>query len=121
MSGNVPPTDPVGPRKGPTQSLSGDLAPSAETRASGHPANSDTPSTAGAAPPGADVTSGQILAGRYRIEEKLGEGGMGAVYKAHDTKLDRLVALKLMRAANVRDADAVTRFQREAKALAKIS
>src|SRR6516164_1904335 len=62
-----------------------------------------------------------LVAGRYRILEKLGEGGMGAVYKAHDTQLDRDVAVKVLPAQSLHDADAVARFQREARALAKLS
>src|SRR6516162_2865675 len=62
-----------------------------------------------------------LIAGRYRILEKLGEGGMGAVYKAHDTQLDRDVAVKVLPAQSLHDADAVARFQREARALAKLS
>src|SRR5262245_57961825 len=61
------------------------------------------------------------LAGRYRILEKLGEGGMGTVYRAHDTQLDRDVALKVLPRQRLSDADAIARFQREARALAKLS
>jgi serine/threonine protein kinase len=61
------------------------------------------------------------VAGRYRILEKLGEGGMGAVYKAHDSQLDRDVAVKVLPARSLGDADAIARFQREARALAKLS
>jgi serine/threonine protein kinase len=61
------------------------------------------------------------VAGRYRVVDKLGEGGMGAVYKAHDMKLDRDVAVKVLPAQSLADADAITRFQREARALAKLS
>jgi serine/threonine protein kinase len=62
-----------------------------------------------------------LIAGRYRVLEKLGEGGMGAVYKAHDTQLDRDVAVKILPARSLNDADAIARFQREARALAKLS
>jgi serine/threonine-protein kinase len=62
-----------------------------------------------------------LVAGRYRILEKLGEGGMGAVYLAHDTQLDRDVAVKVLPAQSLSDADAIARFKREARALAKLS
>jgi serine/threonine protein kinase len=60
---------------------------------------------------------GRIL-NHYQIGEKLGAGGMGAVYRAKDQKLGREVAIKVLPEVFARDADRVARFQREAKLLA---
>ena len=57
----------------------------------------------------------------YRITAKLGEGGMGAVYRATDTKLGRDVAIKTLPPSLSNDADYLARFQREAHALASLN
>jgi serine/threonine protein kinase/tetratricopeptide (TPR) repeat protein len=58
--------------------------------------------------------------GHYRITAKIGEGGMGEVYRAHDERLDRDVAIKVLHEAVAQDADRLARFEREAKAVAKL-
>jgi tRNA A-37 threonylcarbamoyl transferase component Bud32/WD40 repeat protein len=59
--------------------------------------------------------------GPYEVVAKLGEGGMGEVYRARDTKLDRDVALKILPPAFAADPDRVARFEREAKTLAALN
>src|SRR6185369_9967286 len=63
---------------------------------------------------------GQEL-GNYQIEKLLGAGGMGEVYLARDTKLGRLVALKVLPLPFVVDGDRLSRFQREARALSALN
>ena len=58
--------------------------------------------------------------GRYRITRKIGEGAMGAVYQAHDTSLERVVAIKVLSKRAAADANAVQRFIREAKTTARL-
>lgn len=69
-------------------------------------------------PSSAAAVPGQLR--EYRILEKLGQGGMGAVYKALHTRLDKLVALKVLPAESVQDSELVARFDREMKAVGKL-
>ena len=57
----------------------------------------------------------------YRVTGKIGEGGMGEVYRATDTKLGRDVAIKVLPRQVAADAERLTRFQREAKVLAALN
>ena len=58
--------------------------------------------------------------GEYRVLEKLGEGGMGTVYKALHVELDRMVAIKVLPKASMSDETAILRFQREIKTVAQL-
>jgi len=64
--------------------------------------------------------TGQTL-GHYRIVEKIGTGGMGEVFRAHDTQLDRDVAVKVLPAGTLSDESANRQFRKEALALAKLN
>src|SRR4029079_15519642 len=66
------------------------------------------------------IPAGTTL-GHYEICSKLGEGGMGEVYLAQDTRLDRKVALKILPAALASNRDRMERFIREAKSAAALS
>src|SRR5215831_7300424 len=63
----------------------------------------------------------QFSSGSYRIMAKLGEGGMGAVYRARDTKLNRDVAIKVLPSSFAEDPDRLVRFEREAQVLASLN
>ncbi|MFD4759214.1 protein kinase [Streptomyces sp. NPDC058439] len=68
------------------------------------------------------IRTGVALAGgRYRIEEQVGQGGMAAVYKAHDTALNRTVAVKTMLSALAHEEQYRARFRREAQSVARLS
>src|SRR5579862_4572288 len=66
------------------------------------------------------VLSGQRL-GPYQVLSAIGAGGMGEVYKAHDSKLGRDVAIKVLPAAFAHDPERLSRFRREAKLLAALN
>lgn len=77
--------------------------------------------TAPAAAASVTVAMGTRLASRYRIEGVLGSGGMGIVYRAHDEKLDREVAIKKLQFGILSGDQARVRFRREARVLAKLN
>jgi serine/threonine protein kinase len=66
------------------------------------------------------IEAGQQLL-HYRLIEKIGEGGMGVVWKAEDTKLHRHIALKILPEAMAADPDRRARFEREARAVAALN
>ncbi|MGW2019252.1 Stk1 family PASTA domain-containing Ser/Thr kinase [Streptomyces sp. NPDC001927] len=68
-----------------------------------------------------DPLVGQLLDGRYRVDARIAVGGMATVYRAVDTRLDRVLALKVMHPALATDAAFVERFIREAKSVARLS
>ncbi len=64
--------------------------------------------------------SGDLLEGKWKLERKLGQGGMGAVYQARDLSLDRTVAIKLLSASLCGQPALVSRFEREARLMARL-
>src|SRR5215471_10726393 len=71
--------------------------------------------------PEIDAMSPPQAIAHYRITAKLGEGGMGEVWRATDTKLNRDVAIKILPDAFAQDADRLARFTREAQVLASLN
>ena len=71
-------------------------------------------------PKGADSLIGHVLADRYHILKRIGEGGMGRVYLGEHVKMNRQCAIKVMSAALVNDAESAARFAREASNAARI-
>jgi serine/threonine protein kinase len=68
----------------------------------------------------ADPFIGKTIAGRYKVERLLGQGGMGAIYSATQEPLGRKIALKVLLQAYAKDATAVARFEKEARSISKL-
>jgi serine/threonine-protein kinase len=81
-----------------------------------HPQATETLQT-----PFKELTTGSTFAGRYQVIEELGKGGMGEVYKARDTRLDRTVAIKILPPEVSADPVRRTRFELEAKTIAGLN
>jgi serine/threonine-protein kinase len=67
------------------------------------------------------LSEGSLIAGKYRITEEIGRGGMGVVYEAEDTKLGRKVAIKVLPEVFTQDPERLARFEREARVLASLN
>ena len=81
----------------------------------GHPFASEAPEAS------ADPWTGRVIAGRFKIIRKLGEGGMGEVFVAEQMPMGRSIALKILRQELSGDAEQVERFKREAQAASQLS
>jgi serine/threonine-protein kinase len=110
----------TGPVRPPTGVASAVAATPTPAPASTPPAS--TPPSTSYLPEAAqpDPLLGQVMAGRYLIQKKLGEGGMGAVYLATHNLLDKQVALKVLHGELGRKPDLVERFMQEARAASRI-
>jgi tetratricopeptide (TPR) repeat protein/tRNA A-37 threonylcarbamoyl transferase component Bud32 len=84
------------------------------------PSSKEIPVTETLETPKEELTTGSTFAGRYQIIEELGKGGMGKVYKAHDTDLKEKVAIKLIKPEVAADKNTIERFRNELKFARKI-
>ena len=83
-------------------------------------ASEDIEVTATIETPKEELTTGSTFAGRYQIIEELGKGGMGKVYKVHDTKIKEKIALKLIKPEIAKDKKTIERFSNELRLARKI-
>jgi serine/threonine-protein kinase len=84
------------------------------------PSSEDIEVTATIEAPKGELTTGSTFAGRYQIIEELGKGGMGKVYKVHDTKIKEKIALKLIKPEIAKDKKTIERFSNELRLARKI-
>jgi predicted Ser/Thr protein kinase len=83
------------------------------------PTTTPTVVTAGTSP-ASGITVGVVVDGKYRVDAVVGEGGMGAVFRAWDLRLERAVAIKVVRADLISDPDSRARFRRESQIVARL-
>jgi serine/threonine-protein kinase len=115
----IGPTGPVRPITGVGRAVAATAPAHAPAPAATPPPITDGSGTS-YLPPTTDPLLGQVLVGRYLIQRKLGEGGMGAVYMATHNLLEKQVALKVLHGEFARKQDLVERFMQEAKAASRI-
>src|SRR5262249_36897078 len=96
-------------------------APTPQAESQPRPAPPSAPPLPSQTSASGEALIGRLLAGRYRIIEKIGAGAMGAIYKAEDTATRRLAAIKLLPPDRMSNADYVARFQREARMATRIT
>src|SRR4051812_4789858 len=117
----IGPTAPVRPVSGMATASTAPRPPAATPAPMTPAPTTDTPyGTASSTMPAVDPLLGQTMAGRYHIQRKLGEGGMGAVYLATHMVLEKQVALKVLHGEFARKPDLVERFMQEAKSASRI-
>ncbi len=81
---------------------------------------SSTPTVIVGGSSGAAISVGAMVDGKYRVEASIGQGGMGAVFRAWDVRLERPVAIKVVRADLIASPDARMRFRRESQIVARL-
>lgn len=96
----------------PTSSLASALATSETSAIGPHPSSGSL---------GAGITAARLIGGRYEILGLIGQGGMGRVYRARDTELDEIVALKVLQGDLVCSPEMVERFRREVKLARRVT
>jgi len=95
------------------------LAPTVPPPASGA-TEAFTPTVVVGGSSGSGITVGAMVDQKYRVDSIIGQGGMGAVFKAWDVRLERPVAIKVVRPHLISDADSRARFNRESKIVARL-
>lgn len=116
-SANSPTFGPGAPTLGPSAATLGPNSPTVN-----RPFAANAPTAFGSGAAAAPAPGGQVDFGpRYRVEKLLGQGGMGAVYKAYDLDLERTVALKLVRPELMVHPEAMARFRQELLLASKVS
>jgi len=97
-----------------------DIAAASHVRGGGDGVQSRAVSGSTPTPGSTAPDLGKVVDGRYRLLEQIGQGGMGAVYRAEHLGMGKVVALKVLRPELGGQADALTRFEREAQAAARV-
>jgi GAF domain-containing protein len=83
-------------------------------------ADADTPTVIRSGSSGPSIAIGSLVDGKYRVDAAIGQGGMGAVFRAWDVRLERPVAIKVVRADLLSDPDSRARFRRESQIVARL-